>query len=620
MHSVLMNWLPSTRFQSAPAIAGGRCGLRAFNSATSRRFNPRPPLLAGDAGPGPQGGGGYGVSIRARHCWRAMLDAFRHRERIPLFQSAPAIAGGRCARSRPAWMARSCFNPRPPLLAGDAPAALGGLCDLAGFNPRPPLLAGDAHAVVDAAALHRVSIRARHCWRAMRACRWSARRRPRFQSAPAIAGGRCPSSFRQTTLWRRFNPRPPLLAGDALRPVRRARHVIVSIRARHCWRAMLRIMSRLQASLSFQSAPAIAGGRCPVPASLQRRRGRFNPRPPLLAGDASARRGDGVGRRVSIRARHCWRAMLRPGEVTVWGGAFQSAPAIAGGRCPRVHWAKLANAKFQSAPAIAGGRCAGTAGEPSGTSSFNPRPPLLAGDASLLGHSSNLERVSIRARHCWRAMLQASADHARGAKFQSAPAIAGGRCTAGTPATTRSWRFNPRPPLLAGDACASRAIRRASTVSIRARHCWRAMRCVQRSRPAYWAVSIRARHCWRAMLARSRIRASRRSSFNPRPPLLAGDAKEPRDALWYLLFQSAPAIAGGRCARQAIRIAFYSGFNPRPPLLAGDAPVEGDVGLDRRVSIRARHCWRAMRLRRFDDSAFALFQSAPAIAGGRCAR
>ena len=214
----------------------------------------------------------------------------------------------------------------------------------------------------------------------------------------------------------------------------------------------------------FQSAPAIAGGRC----------------------------------RASC---------ARPGTPC----QFQSAPAIAGGRCGDTLNPPRTVVLFQSAPAIAGGRCTARRRRGRAPRCFNPRPPLLAGDASLLGHSSNLERVSIRARHCWRAMLQASADHARGAKFQSAPAIAGGRCTAGTPATTRSWRFNPRPPLLAGDACASRAIRRASTVSIRARHCWRAMRCVQRSRPAYWAVSIRARHCWRAMLARSRIRASRRS-------------------------------------------------------------------------------------------------------------
>ena len=41
------------------------------------------------------------------------------------FQSAPAIAGGRCGRlGAPTWTT-SCFNPRPPLLAGDAPRCQG---------------------------------------------------------------------------------------------------------------------------------------------------------------------------------------------------------------------------------------------------------------------------------------------------------------------------------------------------------------------------------------------------------------------------------------------------------------------------------------------------------------
>ena len=35
-----------------------------------------------------------------------------------------------------------------------------------------------------------------------------------------------------------FNPRPPLLAGDALRASRLPARIAVSIRARHCWRAM----------------------------------------------------------------------------------------------------------------------------------------------------------------------------------------------------------------------------------------------------------------------------------------------------------------------------------------------------------------------------------------------
>jgi len=35
-------------------------------------------------------------------------------------------------------------------------------------------------------------------------------------------------------------------------------------------------------------------------------------------------------------------------------------------------------------------------------------------------------------------------------------------------------------------------------------------------------------------------------------------------------FQSAPAIAGGRSAIAKLRALIYQRFNPRPPLLAGD--------------------------------------------------
>jgi len=83
------------------------------------------------------------------------------------------------------------FNPRPPLLAGDAPFQRNLPGHFRGFNPRPPLLAGDAVA-----------------------------RGPRWEAA-----------------WR-FNPRPPLLAGDARSGQGAAVRPPVSIRARHCWRAM----------------------------------------------------------------------------------------------------------------------------------------------------------------------------------------------------------------------------------------------------------------------------------------------------------------------------------------------------------------------------------------------
>ena len=86
------------------------------------------------------------------------------------------------------------------------------------------------------------------------------------------------------------------------------------------------------------------------------------------------------------------------------------------------------------------------------------------------------------------------------------------------------------------------------SVSIRARHCWRAMQSEYAQSMADDLVSIRARHCWRAMHA---IRGVRVYPF---------------------MFQSAPAIAGGRCT----------------PAQAASHAVP--------VSIRARHCWRAMRL------------------------
>ena len=180
------------------------------------------------------------VSIRARHCWRAMPYTAAWSASNPLFQSAPAIAGGRCgARRAPVslqrrfnprppllagdapWPARThpgcpSFNPRPPLLAGDACPELGRHDQIRGFNPRPPLLAGDAMLSLQPTAT------------------------ALFQSAPAIAGGRCAAH-----------------GGQHGEP-----HV--SIRARHCWRAMPRCRAG-------QRGP----GRC------------FNPRPPLLAGDAT---------------------------------------------------------------------------------------------------------------------------------------------------------------------------------------------------------------------------------------------------------------------------------------------------------------------------------------------
>ena len=177
-------------FQSAPAIAGERDSVQQLISSPGRRFNPRPPLLASVTR----------IVKRTAQAWEVL-------------QSAPAIAGERDRLSgwhthpmwsfnpRPPLLASvtagrhrlqappNCFNPRPPLLASVTLRRLRHRPHGSRFNPRPPLLASvtvppltgrttsrfqSAPAIAGerdmpslfALTLIRVSIRARHCWRA----------------------------------------------------------------------------------------------------------------------------------------------------------------------------------------------------------------------------------------------------------------------------------------------------------------------------------------------------------------------------------------------------------------------------------------------------------------------
>ena len=229
-----------------------------------------------------------------------------------------------------------------------------------------------------------------------------------FQSAPAIAGGRCVISCSTLPTSAGFNPRPPLLAGDALRHWLSGRPRRVSIRARHCWRAML---------------------------------GFFHP--------------DNVHTFVSIRARHCWRAMRAPRRPRATVSWFQSAPAIAGGRCEdAVLHTACATIQFQSAPAIAGGRCLLPHHRRPADCSFNPRPPLLAGDAGPLpAHHRHPRRFNPRPP------LLAGDAYVKGWAlwpdlFQSAPAIAGGRCLGGVLRYERVMAFQSAPAI-AGGRCSA---------------------------------------------------------------------------------------------------------------------------------------------------------------------
>ena len=178
-------------FQSTPAIAGGRIGLKRPEVNHEQSFNPRPPLLAGESG-APQGKG---------------------RPKV-VFQSTPAIAGGR--------------------IAADHAQAAGG----SGFNPRPPLLAGESRQIRHTVALPGVSIHARHCWRANRLDTLMASKAYMFQSTPAIAGGRIRRASALMSSMALFHSTPAIAGGR----IRDARPV-------------------LDGAKLFQSTPAIAGGR-----------------------------------------------------------------------------------------------------------------------------------------------------------------------------------------------------------------------------------------------------------------------------------------------------------------------------------------------------------------------
>ena len=226
---------------------------------------------------------------------------------------------------------------------------------------------------------------------------------------------------------------------------------------------------------------------------------------------------------------------------------FQSAPAIDGGRSTFRSCSRSPSTVFQSAPAIDGGRS-------------DSRGAAQAKDLS----------------------------------FQSAPAIDGGRSAPVWRCWARAGCFNPRPPSMAGDPELGGEVSLAVGVSIRARHRWRAILLAGGCGGATGDVSIRARHRWRAVLAMAvDVQPNRLVSIRARHRWRAIRADAWRGAAAGL-FQSAPAIDGGGSAWTRCRRRRGGGFNPRPPSMAGD-PARADVlNTAWRVSIRARHRWRAI--------------------------
>jgi len=147
---------------------------------------------------------------------------------------------------------------------------------------------------------------------------------------------------------------------------------------------------------------------------------------------------------------------------------------------------------------------------------------------------------------------------------------------------------------MAGDPAALSHVAGLYQVSIRARHRWRAIQPVADGEYRHRAVSIRARHRWRAIQQQ------------------AGAAYDRS------VFQSAPAIDGGRSSARASPGTSTRTFQSAPAIDGGRSlniqhPCMGVV----LVSIRARHRWRAIPLLALCTWVIQPFQSAPAIDGGR---
>ena len=183
---------------------------------------------------------------------------------------------------------------------------------------------------------------------------------------------------------------------------------------------------------------------------------------------------------------------------------------------------------------------------------FNPRPPSMAGDPVSPHGQHQPGAVSIRARHRWRAILACVIRGDFRCKFQSAPAIDGGRSGVSPNVQADKGGFNPRPPSMAGDPFSGffgkPLLMFQSAPAIDGGRSW-AICCTGTPPP----------------------------SFNPRPPSMAGDppppAHYPEDAFE---FQSAPAIDGGRSANHQRKAPCARCFNPRPPSMAGDPAGAGD--------------------------------------------
>ena len=160
-----------------------------------------------------------------------------------LFQSAPPVAGGRCALLPPFACALSLLvSIRAPRCRGAMPHPVAHIKRGRPVSIRAPRCRGAMHigAMLDNAD-SLVSIRAPRCRGAMQPPVVTQALSARFQSAPPVAGGRCLADRRIPAAGQGVSIRAPRCRGAMPMTRRAASYVtLVSIRAPRCRGAMPR--------------------------------------------------------------------------------------------------------------------------------------------------------------------------------------------------------------------------------------------------------------------------------------------------------------------------------------------------------------------------------------------
>ncbi len=325
-----------------------------------------------------------------------------------------------------------------------------------------------------------VSIRARHACRAMRSTRASNTRRQRsfnprparvpgdaaaivrarpviavFQSAPGTRAGRCRAHFSFLNSLGSFNPRPARVPGDARRGAeaesgadgfnpRPAR-----VPGDACY-----VQPYEHGHGEFQSAPGTRAGRCASTSCFLACTSWFQSAPGTRAGRCRGVQPQrAVVDAVSIRARHACRAMPALENLYRGGDRFNPRPARVPGDAEFDLIGHFLFERFNPRPARVPGDAPASPRRSAAPTCFNPRPARVPGDARARLRLRGRGRVSIRARHACRAMLDLQRRGQIVFGFQSAPGTRAGRCRIVPAKVERATLgFNPRPARVPGDA------------------------------------------------------------------------------------------------------------------------------------------------------------------------